>query len=240
VISCLFVFSSFFLCSFLPSIPSSVYYQRSSYLSINSTSTCAGYISSTNDSTNLLSCPDVLAAKQAFISSTCEASYNDVCTQEFTENPPFSCVRKTYPIFLTTIATALANSSGVWSLLIIAIQMILKYFYPTGTIAFDYDEELNRFLPLEKEKKNDWHSYYTGKIHPIPAASLTTGEGGVDNPEEEDKLLAMKEKGRNSGGGERTSNKEVQMVVNHNDDDLERGNGERSIDGGNNSLHHRK
>jgi hypothetical protein len=205
-------------------------------LSINSTSTCAGYISSTSAATNLLSCPDVVTAKEALISSTCEASYTDVCAMEYTENPPFSCVRKTYPIFLTTIATALANSSGVWSLCIIAIQVILKYFYPKGSIDFDYDEELFRYLPLEKDKKNDWHSYYTGKVHPISSATVE-GRGG-DGTEEEDKLMVKKEKGRGGGSGTGTPIKEVQMT-NHNDDDLESGNGERS-GSGNSSLHHRK
>jgi hypothetical protein len=43
--------------------------------------------------------------------------------------------------------------------------VILKIIYPHGSIDFDYDEKLNRFLPLHSTKQNDWHHHYS-KVHP--------------------------------------------------------------------------
>jgi hypothetical protein len=98
------------------------------------------------------------AIKTSFISDSCSASLDTVCTKEYTENPPYSCVRNIYPTFLTCLATALANASGAWSLLVIVLCMGLKIFWPHGSLAFDYDESVNRFLPLSGEDgASHWH-----------------------------------------------------------------------------------
>jgi hypothetical protein len=60
---------------------------------------------------------------------------------------------------------------------VILIQVILKIIYPHGSIDFDYDEKLNRFLPLHASKENDWHHHYS-KVHPSAFKGGQSGNGG--------------------------------------------------------------
>ena len=52
----------------------------------------------------------------------------------------------------------------------IGIQLLLKLFYPHGSTDFDYDESVNRFLPLNTPGANYWHhavTHPTSKVVPI-------------------------------------------------------------------------
>lgn len=140
-----------------------IFYQKNSYLSIPIP--CRGYVSNSNESESLLSCPELATMKSNFTSINCKNSFTTVCTNEYTDNPPFSCSRDIYPTFITTIATAMANASGAWSVVVIAIQLLLKLRWPHGTVEFDYDESTNRFVPLNG-KNNRWHHSAAAQISP--------------------------------------------------------------------------
>jgi hypothetical protein len=182
------------------------------------------------------------AIKTSFISDSCSASLDTVCAQEYTENPPYSCVRDIYPTFLTCIATALANASGAWSLLVIALCLGLKIFWPHGSLAFDYDESVNRFLPLNPGKEaSHWHH---AKSPPtshkiVPVMSSGGNEDDYDQEDPDRRLLYSKVPNQERDKPSTSPHGTYEMV------DVERGlpssNNPRNDHHGNNqNLHQRK
>lgn len=115
-----------------------------------------------------------------YVSDTCSDSLEAICTSAYTDNPPFSCERVTYPTFVTIIATAFANASGVWSATVIALKLLLKLRYPHGYRDFDYDEERERFIPKNtglnvsssgKSHNPNGDSNGDARIHPMDVES---------------------------------------------------------------------
>lgn len=146
---------------------------------------CVGYISKVHDASRILECPAVKIMQDQFVSSNCSNSFTKVCESEYTDNPPFSCSRDVYPNFLTVIGTAIADSSGAWSVIVMIMQLILKVFYPHGTIDFDFDESVNRFLPLPHAAANNWHH---AKMQILPEETLD-GKQKVEKDERDQQLL---------------------------------------------------
>lgn len=122
-----------------------MYFQSNSFIDIPSS--CRGAVNSSVYAEELFDCEDLQTLRQKYITSYCEVSYDKVCTSEYTDNPPFSCSKVSYPTFITTIATAFANASGVWTFVVIFLKLMLKIHYPHGYSDYDYDEERERFIP---------------------------------------------------------------------------------------------
>lgn len=92
-----------------------IYYQSNTFFGVEAGSNCSGWISSTSNAEDMLTCPSITQAMNGWIEDSCDSSIADVCTEEYTDNPPFSCSRTTYPGWLTNLATGLANAEGAWS-----------------------------------------------------------------------------------------------------------------------------
>lgn len=127
-----------------------IYYQDNEHFSVPSS--CQGYIDTKDNATQLLSCEGVASLYDTFTTTTCEASYSVICEAAFTDNPPFSCEKTTYPSWITNLATAFANGSGVTSIVFIVIKLILRRVYKHYVYDFDYDKKTERYLNKNHEK----------------------------------------------------------------------------------------
>eukprot|EP01039_Chlorochromonas_danica_P003631 gene3631-3976_t len=127
-----------------------IYYQDNEHFSVPSS--CQGYIDTKDNATELLSCEGVASLYDTFTTTTCEESYSVVCEAAFTNNPPFSCEKTTYPSWITNLATAFANGSGVTSIVFILIKLILRQIYKHYVYDFDYDKKSERYLNKNQEK----------------------------------------------------------------------------------------
>jgi hypothetical protein len=116
-----------------------------------------------------------------FVSETCSNSLESICTSAYTENPPFSCERITFPSFITNIATAFANTTGAWTFIVIALKILLKFQYPHGFHDFVYDEATETFLPTNEIQGGGTNSKLTNpqkkrKIQQIQPVVVETFE----------------------------------------------------------------
>lgn len=137
------------------------YYQNNIYIDVPTS--CSGAITMKSQAKNLLSCSAVATAQSTFLTNTCSTSYDKVCDQEYTENPPFSCTKDTYPTTLTNLSTSFANASAAFSFMVLFFRILMKIFYPHGCTEYDYDPVTERYLPhgtLTDAKKAS-----NGKIH---------------------------------------------------------------------------
>jgi hypothetical protein len=85
-----------------------IYYQDVTYLRIPAS--CAGAFGDPTtelyDPSELQNCEELALVAANFTSSSCPASFVDICTAAYTDNPPFSCTIGLHPDFLTTLGTA--------------------------------------------------------------------------------------------------------------------------------------
>ena len=108
---------------------------------------CSGIYSATTQVTeqSLYQCPQLAAIVLNFTTVNCESSFAKICQAEYTDNPPFSCTKETTPEFLTTLGSALANSSALWSFSAIVISLSLKRMYPGGIYLKHYQN--GKYVP---------------------------------------------------------------------------------------------
>lgn len=121
-----------------------IYYQNHEYITVPTS--CAGMFDSTADATlsALYTCPGLAALATSFTASDCSDSFAKVCQAEYTDNPPYSCTKTNSPDFLTTLGSALANASAMWSFTAILFALTLKRIYPGGIVYRTYKENHHR------------------------------------------------------------------------------------------------
>ena len=151
---------------------------------------------------DLMQCNDMIAVKNDYVTSTCPDSITKVCTSAYTDNPPFSCSKDTYPTFITTIATAFANASGVWTFVVIFLKIMLKISYPHGFYDYDYDEERERFVP--KGFKPVYPDVFSSSKRTGVEAQVYPNDSshdGYDNPRKQVEDDGLRQRNNNTESG---------------------------------------
>ena len=73
----------------------------------------------------LTECPEIKANMKSLVDSTCQASIEKVCRQQYELNPPFSCVTYLSPSPLSVISLAFSNTMALSTFLAVVVAAIL-------------------------------------------------------------------------------------------------------------------
>ncbi|RYH29345.1 hypothetical protein EON65_08780 [archaeon] len=127
-----------------------MYYQSNQFFSVPIN--CQESISNPSAVDSLVACPSMATIYNAFVSSVCEDSFEKVCKAAYTDNPPFSCSKTVYPTWITCLATAFANASGVLAVTFVIIKVLLRQIQYHYVHEFEYDRKKERYHDLDHRR----------------------------------------------------------------------------------------
>lgn len=90
----------------------------------------------------------------ALVSTTCEASFNKLCSTSSKNNPPYSCTKDIPADILQAISSSFASSQLVFTILSLLIVFSLRFYYRTSHFY------VHNYLPTDHHHHHHQHHIY--------------------------------------------------------------------------------